>query len=751
MEAWIVIGVIATIGFIVWLIGSSKSKTPPQAQSEMSSDEAESVTFTYRVTKSERQTEQPRGPLVQPRWIPRGESIEVANAVIKGGMLYFGSDLRAISGEIEPALIEPRLTVSRTAAHYSQRQTDYWPSYSTISSDARRTYLLWLASGRDDPSADVGYVFLYYYGLERRALVDAATDPRAKAELPEIEKEVGRLLGIYSANRSFRGYATGFLEYLRFQRAGNLLSSAPPELTDNADLPAALKIGLGRFAVSGQPVPASWAFAWMQCDPRIGTPKSFQRCPSEFKKLFAKRYGETYGEGMKLSVNRTKLHLAYRPASSGFAGKEAEFFTEPLPDVTAVVAPIKKLETIAEECSTALAPYSRFVGKNPEEAKSLDGILLLPRPLWPESARNAIGALDKRIGDGLRVTTLGELSDSLGGAGSLTRNKVRALAHALGEIRIGVEPDVLAGARTPKAEDKIILFRSDTEDAALRESNAYQAASVSLDLACSVAMADGQPHPNELQLLMKQIDGWAQLSIAQRKRLRARLRMAIDSPPSLASLRSKLEIIPTNGKRAIAHLMSTLAQADGEVEPSEVKLLERIYRALGLEAQLVYSDLHITSTQAIAPAGKSGAGSPASSGIAPEKPATIGGDLKLDPARIAALQKETAEVSALLSSVFTNDAPVSEEQKEERNEASSVIEPGPLGLDPEHSVFLRLIMTRASWSRQELADAAADMELMLDGAIERINDASFEHFEAPLLEGDDPIEVSRDIQEKVVA
>jgi hypothetical protein len=131
--------------------------------------------------------------------------------------------------------------------------------------------------------------------------------------------------------------------------------------------------------------------------------------------------------------------------------------------------------------------------------------------------------------------------------------------------------------------------------------------------------------------------------------------------------------------------------------------------------------------------------------------ASESGGLNLDIARIAALQRETAEVSALLSGVFADETPVSQEQKEERDEASSIIEPGPLGLDPEHSVFLRLIMTRDSWSRQDLTDAAADMELMLDGAIERINEAAFEHLDAPLLEGDDPIEVIRDVMEKVTS
>lgn len=740
-EAWIAIGIVAAVLLVIWAMSRSSGETAQPDETETLDPQLQ-VTVSYSSRRSLPKPARLRGDPVEPRWIPREQSIEVAGNRIAGGMLYFGSGLTTESGDIEPALIEPRSPVSRSAPDVSQRQTDYWPSYSTVSPDARATYLKWLVTGRSDPRADVGYVFLYFYGLERRALVDATRDVAAKADLPFIESEVKRLLDIYYANRSFRGYASSFLEYLASQR-----TDVSDHQTSFAQIsPARLKIALGRLAVSGRPLSSKIAMKWMRNDPRVSFPKALQRCPAQFERLFESIYAETYGAGIKLPVNRTKLHLAYRPASGGFAGREFSLVNEELPDLSAVVAPVKKLEDIVEKCAQALAPYSRYLNKNPSQAQTLEAILLLPRALWPNSARSTLEALDQRLGDGLKVMTLGELATSLGGAEGLTRDKVRALAHALQEIRIGVEPDVLAGARTPKADDKIILFRADAEEVQLRESHVYRAASVSLDLACSVAMADGKPHPNELQLLLKQIDGWAQLSNSQRKRLRARLRMSLEAPPTLASLKSKLDVIPANGKRAIAHLLATLAQADGNVTPGEVKLLEKIYKSLGLESQAVYSDLHIASSGTAAPASPTMPSQPET----PKQLAT-GDGLTLDMARIEALQRETADVSALLSSVFVEEPSVSPEAKEERDEATSIIEPGPLGLDPEHSVFLRLLMTRSTWQRQELADAAADMELMLDGAIERINDAAFEHFDAALLEGDDPVEVVGDVMEQVPA
>ena len=74
---------------------------------------------------------------------------------------------------------------------------------------------------------------------------------------------------------------------------------------------------------------------------------------------------------------------------------------------------------------------------------------------------------------------------------------------------------------------------------------------------------------------------------------------------------------------------------------------------------------------------------------------------------------------------------------------------GVLGLDHDHSTFLRRLIGQHVWSRDELADMAADMELMLDGALEHINETMLDSFEAPLAEGDDPIEINQELLEKL--
>src|SRR5439155_27360442 len=59
----------------------------------------------------------------------------------------------------------------------------YWPSYSTLTSDQRARYLDWMAGGRRDSNVDIGYAFIFFYGLERRVLVDNQDEQLTREEV----------------------------------------------------------------------------------------------------------------------------------------------------------------------------------------------------------------------------------------------------------------------------------------------------------------------------------------------------------------------------------------------------------------------------------------------------------------------------------------------------------------------------------------------------------------------------------------
>ena len=113
--------------------------------------------------------------------------------------VYVGSGLgpsARIGGAWGPALLVPDPKVSWTRPDHEGRRMGYWPSYSGDRSGVPGGISHWLASGRKEPAAYIGYVFLFFYGIERRVLVDAQTS-LGQGRDRRAAREVERLLAIY--------------------------------------------------------------------------------------------------------------------------------------------------------------------------------------------------------------------------------------------------------------------------------------------------------------------------------------------------------------------------------------------------------------------------------------------------------------------------------------------------------------------------------------------------------------------------
>ncbi len=677
--------------------------------------------------------------LTATRWVRASETVQIGGLTIPGGMLYVGPHLAALNGDDEPALINPRL---RVAAHgdYRVQHTNYWPSYGDITPHARRAYLQWLAEGRSHPDCDIGLVFLFFYGLERRIFVDSKNEEEARGEWPGILAEIRRLLRIYGERSgSFKRYAGELLSWMELDGGSSKLYEKPvPDFPRTYELPPYLRLALGQTSVDRHPLPAALALAWVRLSPEIRLRSAATRCPEEFGRLFIQRYQEAFGAGLVLPKNRTKLKFVYQAASSGLRGAKITMSFGDVPDVTALTAPIKKLGEIALQCNAELGAYSRMVGKDPTASGGLEAALLLPASLWPEGMRARLQALTIRMREGRLSLPLGELLSALGGLKPpINRERVRSLARALEGASIGLEPHVMAGARAPGERDTVVLFAQPFMDSQVGSGAEYQTAALTLQLASAMANSDGDFNDQEVAHLRAEIEGWAHLTPAERRRLQAHLQWLTTSPPTLAGMKKKLEPLPAAARETLAAFMATLAQSDGLVSPDEVKFLEKVYKALGVETKRVFSDVHALGA----------GGTPVSVRRAEKE------GFRLDADRLAALQADTAKVSALLSSIFTDEAPAPPEppqpvvvEADAEADTSS-----PLNLDEAHAALVRLLLSRAEWSRTELEDAAADLDLMLDGALEQINEASFDAFDEPLCEGDDPLTVNIDLLEKLEA
>ena len=685
-------------------------------------------------------------------WLVRARSVALAGRTLGGG-IYFGTGLQSVQlGSPEPSLIDPRLPVDSSIADCTVRRLNYWPSYSGASPDARAAYLNWLDSGRKDPSADLGYVFLYFYGLERRALYDAAVSATAKAELPEIQAEVERLLKIYGNNRSFQMYGGSLLDLLKNRVVeSGLYKLPPPLLRANNTLALDHRIALAQCADDGSPLPAEWAYTWFLADPttRLRTPAV--RCPEEFKRLFFQRYGEEFGTGLVLSKNKTRLKMERQPASSTFgyraSGHTLRF---DLPDVTVLTAPVKKLQDVAEPCYPRLEGYSRFIGKDASRAGSFDAMLELPVALWPDQYRRVVENMRKVVAAANRPAAIPfeKFKSWFPEWQTMTRTKLASLARAMSEAGLGMEPDARFGGAVPDTGSTVVFFADEIASASASPSTRYTAAALTLQLSAAVAMADGVPSDVEKGLMTRQLEEWLHLSESERRRLHAFMRLVLAAPPKLNGIKSKVEALDKAQRDAIGDFLTLIAQADAVVTAAEVKNLEKSFRLLGLDPQTVYSKLHVAATEPVTVlpgGGERGYPIPKPPGAAP------GTGIELDSAKIAALQKDSERVSAILGAIFAGETVVPEaESAPVEAEQAPTPTAGLLGLRTGDSAFVTTLLGRQHWTRAELEELAEDRGFMLDGVLERINDASLDKFDKSLLEGEDPIDVNPEVARELL-
>jgi hypothetical protein len=464
-------------------------------------------------------------------------------------------------------------------------------------------------------------------------------------------------------------------------------------------------------------------------DPLLVRRAAVTRCPEEFDKVFVRKYAERFKNGMLLSVNRTTLEVRPDPAFVALRNLPVPGFLVGLPDIGAINGPRGRLQSLMNESASALDSYSRYLGRFPGAAGTLDATLMLPVELWPDAMQHALDALADEVQHAqIRVSTFGALLTRFKFTGNVTRDKMMSFCTVLWKNGIAIEPDVRLGARTPKLADALALFATTASADVAPADDTYSVAMLMIELAATVAMADGAASDAGLSAIDNRIDTWPAFPEELRLRLKARSRVQLAQRVSIAGFRKRLAPLTTNVRDDIAALLVQVANADGVVSREKVKALEKVYRMMEISTQRLYSALHRDAPIV--------------------KPAA---SFMLDPARIAALKHETARVSAILADVFVEEPHAAADAKPAPAKMSGREQPSLIGLDDTHSNFLRLLVTRVSWTRAELEDAASKLDLMLDGAMEQVNEAALDNWDEPLTDGDDPVEINQELAQRLAA
>lgn len=679
-------------------------------------------------------------------WLKPEDSVKVRGVTVHGGFFYFGHDLKSLDGYgAESSLVDPSLPIMDVPMTYEDESLGYWPSYSSISSGCRGAYLKWLSSDRSNPNVPLGYVFIYLYGLERRVVVDnPESDIRGKVssyDLPElclIFDEVKRLRGIYGSSNSFYRYSTRLLELISiFALAQGKELELEIEDSVNSHLfrfKVALEVGKER------PLPSSLAFDWINNHPEYRLKTPARRCFDLFKQLFIIKYQQQFGEGLKISPNKTMLKII--PHLSSGSLRAVQSFKFDLPDAGILTGPFKKFIAIAEDCNQELEAYSRYLAKAGSSSDDIVGLLMLPDELFAQLKLDSLIRFKAWLAEqytqqpNIQINALW-LQLGLEAPAKFNKNETDFLTRLMDKIGFGFAPDPRFHHSKLQADGLISVYSIETKELKLQTaSKAFDELLLLLKLGAIISCADGHAGDDEKEYLLQLLRKDPVITGAERKSLEAFVHWQLATPPSLSLVKAKLDTVKQSEKAGICNILASLVLADGKVESKEIKQLEGIYTALGLDKNTVSSDIHRVATAKPSGAAQS----------------TDASKVRLDDAILKIHENETKDVQAMLHAIFTDDEPesVSVGVTESEGAEQDVVDvESTQTLAKQYQPLLQALLQQHEWSRKDFKSLCDANNLMVNDVVEVVNDWAYDVVGAPLIEEDYDFKVDAEIAEEI--
>lgn len=683
------------------------------------------------------QPSQPVVPPPSPTFVAQGQ-YQVAGRTITDPLTYFAP----AHPYGEASAIDPNAPVGH--GWYAE-DLPYWPSYANATPNQRAKYLDWLAGGKSDPTIEVGYVFIYFYGLERAVLFDGV-DPALCAH------EIHRLLAIYGPlSHSFAGYARRLLAFLYVSRLQYLSETDVVDVLGSlVTVEHALDGILAWYHDRGQPLPPHVAFgATRQLEEAKGG-IVLERSFNEFFELFTTRYQAKYGGGVALVAAKRPRNLTYRPASASLVNTD---LTLSLSNVLGRRAQFNQLVQIWNNCIEDLRRLSR---KRAGQEGELTAEMweTLPTELkadidHPDTDRWADLVTSAPSVHGVHLLEYASLAPLVGisSGEKITAGQAKKIAERAELMGYGLEPDARLVGKGAAIDAPVALWAHRGELSV--DAKTYVACRNLLTLLLQIATADGTADEQELDMVEKILEDTFALDDSMRKRLAALREVLLRMPSRGATIAKKIrENTKPKQVESVGLMLVDIAAVDGVLDLGEHKALKSIFRSLGLsndflDTALIRAHLRVESREVQMVGGPS---------AAKGEPITRPAGVQLDRARIARLQAETAEVAKILADVLDGDE--DEQQKDlistqtpavgrydalaPRTAAGSASSQGALDhLDERYRAMVALLCQKPEWSMAEAKALTKQHRLMPAAVIEAINEWAEEvHGDVLIEEGD---------------
>lgn len=620
----------------------------------------------------------------------------------------------------------------------------YWPKFSDLSKFQKGNFIKWLANGKKD-SIDIGYVFIYYYGLEHRALVEQKNHKIILFELI-------RLYNIFSDNPSFRNYSANFISYLILkindftpEENDTLIQHFETLSCDSGNFPVSdllYKLTKGKYNISK--LALSSTIDKILC--------------SDYGFNLGKRQRELFLYYVEKEIEALDMSELYSEIDASFRYQHASphSFTVPLIQYKSL-APVSEIKNIYRSCKGKWQRgfqnvTIRKIDSSNDPLTDVEKCAYLSSNLKFKGINPNKELFDAKIQDNncIEIGTLMEFF-SFPENGKLTIRQSEFLVDCCESLGYKIEPNAYLVKRAYKSTDKVILFTSTHKDN-IKGSN-FLLPSLWFDLGYKVALEDDSLEDKKAKLIQKTIQSNFKLSIMEKERLEKRGELySITKQVNISDTADKIKSAEPDSINLIATYLISLAALDNIITIDEQKLLEKVFKQLSLPTEYLTKclnelqlDRDVVTVQFGTEKSKLGSVIPRPN-VVPECPR----EFKIDPAKLAFILDDTAKVQKSLNDIFAEESEKNIEIKQEVvvGNITDVTYAEDVALP---SILAYQLIQKDTWSSGELKDLFKPYNLMLNNAVEMVNEWTDNTYGDYLLEEDDGIfRINKDFAEQLV-
>lgn len=579
------------------------------------------------------------------------------------------------------------------------------PNYNELEEEQQGYYIAWLAKGK--PAIDdMGYVYLYYYGLEYRALVEKQNQKDMLFEVIDLVTKFKKLRYGFD----FIVYLTLIIDNFSLQeieRIRTFLLENKQKYTNNSAYNAILKKFLPRSQFKREFSP-------------VFTDKEQEKLSTRKKELldyyFNKRI-EKLSETERYTTQKRVYTYYMAMKSSSFI--DTSVIAQNTADYEALIPHqnVKKLYTHAQ---TILKEEIKQTIKNFANSSAplteIEKFLNLPETLKKEIAPPKVFNFNEST-----VIRIENLAEQLGFVieNTLTLRQSICIVEACEALGYEIEPSAVLEKKAYKKEEMVILYEN--QFIKKSASDEYQTASLFADLGYQIAIEDNELSQTEHIGIENFIKKEFPLSQAELYRLHMRGTLIAQTQKitTADTIKKLTKTANSSVKETIIQFILAVACKDSIIKEKEYKLLLKIAGQLSIsEEQLkaILSQFMDTAKETVILEEISSKTAKNLQGSAYAKPdESI--KLQLNKEKLAKVQINTAEIHTVLQEIFGEEAALQSEPQEK----TVLEETEENQLENALQDIVAILMEKENWTRNELMNIIQNKGMMLNSVLDEIN------------------------------